>query len=153
MLDNLITSANLALVGRLLRASIHESGHAVTALFFDLPLRDALIRPDGTGSTRYHHHSLGPDLAESRAIVILSGAAAERDLFPFGSCQDSRDLYNIGEMIERFGLDWGEFEMGRLRFEAEVLVERLRPRIRAVAAGLVQHRHLTAEQIARYATV
>jgi len=36
-----------------------------------------------------------------------------------------------------------------LRFDAQSLVQKLRPRIRAVAAALVQHRCLTADQIAR----
>jgi hypothetical protein len=152
MLDNLITSADLPLAGRLLRASVHESGHSCAALFYGLPLKEALIRPDGTGFTRYHH-SLGPDMAERRAIVIFSGPAAERDLFPFGGCADTRDLHNIGEMVERFGLTWDEFELGRLKFEAQFLVQRLRPRIHRVAAALVEHRHLTAAAIAWYATV
>lgn len=147
MLANLIVSADLPLAERLLRAAFHESGHAVAALSFDLPLRDALIRENGSGSTRYHH-SLGPEMAESRAIVIFSGPAAERDAFPFvDNCEDSRDLHNIDEMVERFGLTWGEFEMGRLKFEAQFLVARLRPRIRAVAAALVEHRHLNASAI------
>jgi hypothetical protein len=132
----------------LLRASVHESGHAVAALFFDLPLRDVLIRENGSGSTRYCH-CLGPEMAECRAIVIFAGPAAERDLFPFDSCADSRDLHNIDEMVERFELTWGEFEMGRLRFEAQFLVHRLRPRIHRVAVALVEHRHLSADQIAR----
>jgi hypothetical protein len=40
-----------------------------------------------------------------------------------------------------------------LKFEAEILVAHLRPRICAVAVALVEHRHLNADQIARYATV
>jgi hypothetical protein len=152
MIAGLICSADLPLAERLLRASVHESGHAVTAMFYDLPLKEALIREDGTGFTRYRH-GLGPELAESRAVVIYAGPLAERDLFPFDSCHDSRDLENIDEMIAHFGLTWEEFEKGRLRFEAEFLVERLRPPIQRVAAALVEHRHLSASAIARYATV
>ena len=151
MLAGLIVSADLPLAERLLRAAVHETGHAVAALFFDLPLRDALIRENGSGSCRYHH-GLGPEVAESRAIVIFAGPAAELDAFPFvDSCADDRDLYNIDEMVERFGLSWGEFEIGRLKFEAQFLVRRLRPRIRAVAWALVEHRHLNASAIARRA--
>ena len=35
------------------------------------------------------------------------------------------------------------------RFDAQRLVQQLRPRILRVAAALVQHRYLTADQIAR----
>ena len=147
MLAGLIVSADLPLAERLLRAAVHESGDAVAALHFGLPLKEALIRENGSGSTRYHH-GLGPELAESRAIVIFSGASAERDAFPLvDSCHDSRDLHNIDEMVERFNLTWGEFELGRLKFEAQFLVQRLRTRIHRVASALVQHRRLTADQI------
>jgi hypothetical protein len=79
MLAGLIVSADLPLAERLLRAAVHESGDAVAALHFGLPLKEALIRENGSGSTRYHH-GLGPELAESRAIVIFSGASAEREV-------------------------------------------------------------------------
>jgi hypothetical protein len=146
----LIRSGDLPLAERLLRAAVHESGHAVAALHFELPLRDALIRENGSGSYRYHH-GLGPELAEYRAIVSFFGPLTERDLFPFDSCEDHRDLNNIDEMVERFGLTWDEFELGHLKFEVQFLVHRLRPRIRRVAAALVEHRHLSAATIARYA--
>jgi hypothetical protein len=38
-----------------------------------------------------------------------------------------------------------------LRFDAQRLVQQLRPGIRAVAAALVQHRCLSASAIAEYA--
>jgi hypothetical protein len=38
-----------------------------------------------------------------------------------------------------------------LRFDAQLLVQKLRPRIRAVAAALVQHRCLSASAVAAYA--
>jgi hypothetical protein len=35
------------------RCSIHESGHAVAALFYSLPLFEVVIRTDGSGVTKY----------------------------------------------------------------------------------------------------
>jgi hypothetical protein len=52
-------------------------------------------------------------------------------------------------MIERFGLDWDARRLSVLRFDAQLLVARQRARIQRVAAALVEHRHLTADQIAR----
>jgi hypothetical protein len=62
--------------------------------------------------------------------------------------QDSRDLIAINNMIQRLRLDWGERRLGALRFDAQLLVARLRPRIRRVAAALVEHRRLSASAIA-----
>ena len=40
-------------------------------------------------------------------------------------------------MIERLALDWDARRLATLRFDAQRLVQKLRPRIRAVAAALV----------------
>jgi hypothetical protein len=37
----------------LARAAWHEGGHAIAALYYDLPLREVLIRENGTGLTSY----------------------------------------------------------------------------------------------------
>jgi hypothetical protein len=63
------------------------------------------------------------------------------------------DQHRRADALHRLDLDWDELRLGMLRFEAQFLVQRLRPRIHHVAAALVEHRHLTADQIARYATV
>ena len=150
VLPNIITCLPLATAELLARAAAHEAGHAVAALHYELPLKEVLVRPDGTGATRYAR-SLGRAEAELRTIVIFGGPAAERDLFPFDSCADTRDLRAIDEMIERFGLDWGARRLASLRFDAQLLVKRLRPRIRRVAAALIERRRLSAEAVAGYA--
>ncbi len=146
MLANLIISADLPLAERLARAAVHESGHAAAALHFGLPLREVLIREDGSGSTRYHCR--GPEMAEASAITNFSGAEAERDVFLDWHGGDSRDRCNIDEMIAQFGLDWDQRRLATLRFEAQILVGRLRPRIQRVACELVRSRHLTASAVA-----
>lgn len=62
----------------------------MAALHFGLPLKEVFIRDDGTGRTRYRDW-LEPDTAEAWTITNFAGAAAERDLFPFGGSSDSHD--------------------------------------------------------------
>jgi hypothetical protein len=83
MLAGIITSnLPLATAELLARTAVHEAGHAVTALYFELPLKEVEIRADGTGRTSYCRW-LEPDTAEAWTITNFAGAAAERDLFPF----------------------------------------------------------------------
>jgi hypothetical protein len=144
MLANII-SADLPLAAAelLARAAAHEAGHAVAAVHFELPLKEVLIRDDGTGHTSYLTW-LGRAEAECWAISNYAGPAAERDLFWDRRGGDTRDLLAIDNMIRRLGLGWDQWRLATLRFDAQLLVARLRPRIRAVAVALVQHRHLTA---------
>jgi hypothetical protein len=64
---------------------------------------------------------------------------------------DTHNRLAIDAMIQRLGLDWGARRLGVLRFDAQRLVQQLRPRIRAVAAKLIEHRRLSASAIAGYA--
>ncbi len=153
MLAGIITAdLPLADAERLARVAIHESGHAVAALYFELPLSEVLIREDGTGHARYGRR-LGRAEAEGYAITGYAGGEAERDLFPFGGCEESGDLSGIAAMIRRLDLTWGEERLDELRGEARLLVQRERPRIRAVATALVERRYLTAEAVAAYTRV
>jgi len=140
----------LADAERLARVAIHESGHALAALYFELPLSDVLIRQDGTGHARYGRR-LGRAEAEGYAITGYAGGEAERDLLPFGGCEDSGDLSGIAAMIRRLDLTWGEERLDELRRDARRLVKRERGPILSVAAALVQHRYLTAEAVAAVA--
>ncbi len=149
-----IISADLPLADaeRLARVAIHESGHAVAALYFELPLLEVLIRDDGTGHVRYGRR-LGRAEAEGYAITGYAGAAAEHDLFPFGGCEDSGDLFATAAMIRRLAIDWDAQRLGKLRGEARRLVERERGPIRRCAAALVRYRRLSPSAVAAYARV
>jgi hypothetical protein len=85
--------------------------------------------------------------------MSFGGRAAEEDLFLDYRGGDDIDQHRRADALDRLNLDWDALDLGRLKFEAEILVAHLRPRIRAVARALIEHRHLTADQIARYATV
>jgi hypothetical protein len=150
VLPNIITCLPLAAAERSARAAAHEAGHAVAALHFELPLKEVEIRDDGTGHTSYRHW-LEPHTAEQWTITAFAGAAAEDDLFYRRGDANTRDLLAIELMIRRLGLDWGERRLAALRFDAQRLVQQLRPRILRVAAALVQHRYLTASDAAVYA--
>ncbi len=148
MLADIIVSGDLPLAERLARAATHESGHAVAALHYELPLYQVVIFGDGTGVTNYSRR-LMRDEAEAYVITAFAGDISEHDLFYDRQYADYDDRAGIARMIQRLDLDWGERRLGALRFDAQLLVERLRPRIRAVAAALLQRRHLTAEDVAR----
>jgi hypothetical protein len=136
----------MTLVDNLYRASHHEAGRACASLHFNLPIREVVIRRDGSGHTAYARWH-GAD-AEAWAICVFSGPEAENDLFLDGGADDAGDLLAIIAMLRRLDLDWGACKLAVLRFEAQILVARLCPRIRAVAHALIEPGSLTAAQIA-----
>jgi hypothetical protein len=153
VLAGLICSADLPLAERLLRAAIHESGHCVTALRYRLPLKEAWVNDDGTGRTRFSRSCLTPQTIEEWFKMSFAGRAAEEDLYMDYRGGDGIDQHRRADALQRLGLDWDACRVGMLKFEAEVLVGHLRPRIQRVAAALVEHRHLSADQIAQHAMV
>jgi hypothetical protein len=132
----------------LVRAAWHESGHAVAALYFKLPLREVLIRPNGTGATRYTRQ-FGLAEAEPWTISAYAGGAAEFDAFGDWRA-DNTDLRAIERMMEAMKLTWSDDKMDELRFTARRLVERHRARVALVADALVRHRHLPAAALRGY---
>jgi hypothetical protein len=130
------------------RASWHEGGHAVVALHYGLPLREVLIRPDGTGATRYTRQ-FGLAEAEPWTVSAYAGGAAEFDAFGDWRAENS-DLRAIERMMETMGLTWSDDKMDELRFTARRLVECHRARVSLVADALVRHRHLDAAGLRPY---
>ena len=84
----------------------------------------------------------------SVTITAYAGPEAENDLFVDGGADDGGNSLAIIAMLRRLKLDWKECKLAVLRFEAQFLVQRLRPRIRAVAHALIEHGSLTAAQVA-----
>jgi hypothetical protein len=136
---------------KMYRVAIHESGHCCAALHYRLPLREVVIRDDASGYAAYGRWRRAD--AEAWTICAYAGPEAEKDLFLDGGADEAGDLHAIDAMLGRLGLDWDARRLAALRFQSQILVARFRPRIHRVAAALVEHRHLTADQIARYAKV
>jgi hypothetical protein len=135
-------------VDNIFRAAFHEAGHVVAALHYGLPLREVYIRHDGSGLTTYCRQ-FGRAEARVWTISAYAGPASEDLAFLYCKTVDAADMAAIERMLQRLGLDWDECRLGMLRFEAQILVQRFRPRIAAIAGGLIQHGRLTAAQIER----
>jgi len=128
------------------RASVHESGHAVAALSFWLPLREVAIEANGTGETRYARR-LGWGEIDRWVTTAYCGPLAEIDRFG-GDAEEDGDLKVIKAMLRRLDLKWGERELAEHRQRAQRLVEAERAAIRAVASELLRHRRLTGDAVA-----
>jgi hypothetical protein len=131
-----VTTATLA------RVSVHESGHAIAALHFRLPLLEVTIYADGSGKTSYTEN-FGFAEAERWTIVTYAGPEAEIDMFG-DHHGDRSDLRAIDTMMQRLRLDWDESRLAELRREARHLVQCERYRIQVVADALIRHRRLSA---------
>jgi hypothetical protein len=62
-------------------------------------------------------------------------------------------LVAIIAMLRRLRLDWDDRRLAMLKFEAELLVKRLLPRIQRVAHAVIEHRSLAAAQVADRARI
>jgi hypothetical protein len=133
---------------KMYRVAQHEAGHATAALHYRLPLREVVINSDGTGYTAYARWRRAD--AEAWTVTAYSGPEAEKDLFLDGSADEAGDLLAIDSMLGRLGLDWDARRLATLRFESQILVQRLRPRIAAVASGLIEHGALSADGVRVY---
>jgi hypothetical protein len=82
-----------------------------------------------------------------RIITILAGALAEIEIF--GECAggDGDDQYRAMCMLQDLGRDDEDDYVRRLRRQARNLVRRHREKIERVAAGLMAHGTLAAEEI------
>jgi hypothetical protein len=130
----------------LIKASIHESAHAVCALRFSMPLKEARIRHDGCGIVSYARPLSIAD-AECWVTTAMAGPICEAQFY--GCCDDGGgDMMAIRAMMYRFGLDWNSSRFEAFAARARSLVERETPAIRAVASELLRHRRLSGDQIA-----
>lgn len=129
------------------RAAVHESGHAIAAICYSLPVREVIIDADGCGVTRYWAERFGRERAEAWVITTYAGPEAEHDIF--GDSAAGGDLRAIDAMMQRLGLDWTERKLAGMRSAARRLVERERCNISTVADALIEHRHLTAADAKR----
>ena len=86
------------------RTAQHESGHAVAALFYSLPLLEVVVDADGSGCARYTRH-FGVGKIECWVVSAFCGPEAELDRF--GSAPVTADFDVIEEMARRLGgLTW-----------------------------------------------
>jgi len=111
-----IISADLPLAAACLlgRTAVHESGHAIAALYYELPLFAVWICDDGTGRTSYCRR-LGRAEAERYTITAFAGDEAEHDLFVYRQPSDLGDLSGIAAVMRRLDLNWGEERLDALR--------------------------------------
>jgi hypothetical protein len=134
----------------LARAAWHEAGHVIAAMYFKLPLREVLIRENGTGLTSYARW-LGRAEVERWVTTTFAGPEAERDAFGDEFVAEATDLRAISSAINQQRLfDWAPLRLGELRHDARRLVERNRGRVALVADALIRHRHLSAEEVRAY---
>jgi hypothetical protein len=133
---------------KMYRVAIHESGHCCAALHYRLPLREVVIRDDASGYAAYGRWRRAD--AEAWTICAYAGPEAEKDLFLDGGADEAGDLHAIDAMLGRLGLDWDARRLATLRFESQILVQRLRPQIAAVAGGLIEHGALSADGVRVY---
>jgi hypothetical protein len=85
------------------RTAQHESGHAVAALFYSLPLLEVVVDADGSGCTRYKRHF---GVGEIECWVVSAFCGPEAELDRFGSAPVTADFDVIEEMARRLGLTW-----------------------------------------------
>lgn len=129
-------------------ACYHESGHAVAALRYNLPLRAVFVRDDdGTGTTRYEHW-FGRAELDAWIVTAFAGSEAERDRFP-GHPADEGDQRAIEAALKACNLDWSAHRLDELRADAHRLVRAERRSILAVANELLRVRSLTACEVRR----
>jgi hypothetical protein len=82
------------------RASVHESGHAVAAFNFWLPVREVLIRADGSGGVTYSRR-IG--LGEVACSAVVAYARPEAEVDRFGSSPIEGELTRISKTVDRLG--------------------------------------------------
>jgi hypothetical protein len=121
---------NFHMFDQLRRAAVQESGHAVAALHFWLPVRDVAVEANGTGDTRYARR-LGWGEIDRWTVSAFAGPETERDRF--GNADEAGDLEVIKTMLRRLDLHWGERELAEHRERARHLVRDQREAIAAVA--------------------
>ena len=148
------------------RVAYHEAGHAVAAIRFKRSFRHATIVPkgDGLGHVLYakFHESFRPDVEINRRVedslekcilIAMSGMAAEKRFV-------GRRNWGGGEGDMKNAID-----MAGYLYEGEVLGKYLGfmiaradslmrysiiwAQVEAVAAALVEHRHLSAPMVRR----
>ena len=134
------------------RCAFHESGHAVAAITYGVPILAVTIE-DRPHLHRGQYHAPTPDLGfEAIAVICFAGICAEELLVgPIEDGGDVPDLRMVREHIARSvsnPLQVG-VELARHRDAAARLVRSqwARQRIAKLAAALLQHGTLRGEQI------
>jgi hypothetical protein len=134
------------------RYAWHESGHAVAAITFAIPIICVSIEHDNPHLLRGHYRPPRDIGLETLCVLCLAGPEAER-LF-FGSIEPGTDSIDI-EMVRkglarRFGPLRIGAEMMRMRGSAEALVRLpwARRRIELIADALLTRGTLSGEDIA-----
>ena len=131
------------------RMAYHESGHAISAVAWGVPIHRVSIEPPEMRHSVWFNTSDNTRL-QRLAAMRLAGSAAER--FFVGPVEDdSVDLETARSYLAAVGLDPSQIEAGltALRSEAERLVRTswAQKRIRLVADALLRDGRLDGEAV------
>jgi|GEM_PF-3098577 hypothetical protein len=85
--------------------------------------------------------------AEVAGWTVAAFAGPEAEIAAFGDADEQGDLLVIKTMLRRRRLNWNDAVLTRYRHRARALVEHERAAIEVVAEALLQHRHLTGDQV------
>ena len=132
------------------RTAIHESGHAMAALVFGIPIIAVSIADDHPHLHRGHYRP--PTAAfglECMVTLCLSGPEAEREFC--GPISDDSDAVDYQMAYEYLARALDPLQIGgafaRYKDAAQRLVRLQEPRIRQLADALLRCGTLTSEQI------
>ena len=154
------------------RTAIHEAGHAVVAEVLAIGCTEVTNVPDWDEDVAGHILSSAGDYAvlqaweqrgihhhdwrcalRATALVLLAGAAAERELLGSSGAGlgAGDDLRRAGWAVDELTPAEGDVRatFARLERAAAVLVQRHRAAIATLADAVVEHRHLSGELLAQ----
>ena len=154
------------------RTAIHEAGHAIVAEVLAIGCTEVTNVPDWDDGTagfalssagdaavlqaweqRGIHHRDWRSALRATALVLLAGAAAEQELLGSAGAGlgAGDDLRRAGWAVDDLTPANGDCGTTFLRLEraAAALVARHRMAIATLADAVVEHRHLSAEPLAR----
>ena len=136
-------------------SAVHESGHIVACLTFDIMFSSADIRGDKEIVGRVAVDFSDVPLDE-QVITLLAGSAAERLLIPRGRTiadwlSSRADIQECEMAIYEAHPEWGEDEtttyLKRMRARAERIILDKKDAVLAIAGALLRRGNLTAEDI------
>jgi ATP-dependent Zn protease len=129
------------------RRAYHESGHAVAAITFGIPIIRVTVNADAGHLYRGYYSASGIGL-ECMVTMCLAGGAAEEYFCGAINGSDRIDIEMAKRYLARqFSVLQIGAELERLRDAASRLVRDQKERIRLIADALLRHGRLTGDEI------